>query len=141
MSSICLSIVMIIILGAECPAWRVRIFSGGKPRDPSKRFSFSTAQRCYSLSDCWNSKSRSAVWSSIPSDSRIVLYAGLECQGRYAIGEDKSSGEIDFVPVHLSGDVSSFMVWQSGMYATAGLAEVCCDSATVLTADPTNAGL
>ncbi|OWZ14473.1 hypothetical protein PHMEG_00012056 [Phytophthora megakarya] len=114
-----------------CHGWKVRIYSGGKSTDPSKKFSFSTAQRCFSLSSCWDNKSRAADWSGIPSDARIVFYASSECQGRYAIGEAKSSGEIDFVPAHLSGDVSSFMVWQSGMYATAGFKDLCFEKTTV----------
>ncbi|KAL3659410.1 hypothetical protein V7S43_015681 [Phytophthora oleae] len=117
-----------------CHAWSVRIQSGGKLTDPSKKFSFSTAQRCYSLS-CWDNKSRAAKWSDLPSDARIIFYASTECQGRYAVGEKKSSGEIDFVPEHLSGDVSSFMVWQSGIYATAGFADLCEENALVLTSD------
>ncbi|KAG7378053.1 hypothetical protein PHYPSEUDO_010614 [Phytophthora pseudosyringae] len=102
---------LLVAFSSMCHAWNVRIFSGGKPTDPSKKFSFSTAQRCYSLSSCWDSKSRAAEWSGIPSDARITFYAGWECQSRHAVGDAGSSGYLDFVTVHLSGDVSSFIVW------------------------------
>ncbi|GMF65709.1 unnamed protein product [Phytophthora lilii] len=120
---------------STCQAWELRMYSGGKPTDPSKRFSFGLAQRCYSLTNCCDNKSRAADWSGIPADARVAFYTDSQCQGKYAVGGVQSSGYIDFASVNLCEAVSSFMVWQSGMYATAGFTDACHENATVLTAD------
>ncbi|RLN80413.1 hypothetical protein BBJ28_00019327 [Nothophytophthora sp. Chile5] len=96
--------------------------------------------RCYSTKTCWDDASSTAKWakwSNMWTKFRIVFYQGEECQGDYYASVYAYTGSVVFSKVGLKHGVSSFMVWDYGVYATSGFSNICDESAVLLIANGT----
>lgn len=56
----------------------------------------------------------------------MAFYSGLDCSGNYTqvLGRN---GELDLTATMMDNVISSFMVWESGMYPTRRLIDECPD--------------
>lgn len=81
------------------------------------------AQRCYSF-DCHRGSASSIKWEDMQDDSWIVFFENLGCTGKSMKGQGPD-GQLALGGGEMDNRVSSFMIWESGMYPTRGLRDVC----------------
>lgn len=86
-------------------------------------FRIDRSQRCYSFS-CFFGTVTQINWSNLPALASVTFYQGRQCRGEYVTVPTTES----LIPAgddRLYNAISSVMVWQSGMYATGGIVDVC----------------
>ncbi|KAG7385928.1 hypothetical protein PHYBOEH_008861 [Phytophthora boehmeriae] len=102
-----------------------------------KKFNFGAVQRCYNLFDCFNDKASAASWINAPKDTSFVFYDGESCSGHQYVSTKTPSGQVKFSKVGIDNQISSFMVWQYGTFATSGIVNYCKESAIFQVANAT----
>lgn len=81
------------------------------------------AQRCYSFS-CHQDESSSVKWNKVQENAWLVFYDDLGCNGNYirVFGPEGSLRPDDS---GFDNRLASFMLWESGIYATRGIVDTC----------------
>lgn len=90
--------------------------------DGAKRIDVGPAQRCYSFS-CYSDTASFLKWSDMQTHSWLIFYKDDYCHGDFmkvAPSDVKTWPNSDF-----DNAISSFMVWESSIYPTRGLINVC----------------
>lgn len=81
------------------------------------------AQRCYSFS-CFDNRAKTIWWQNIQATSKLAFYTEPKCKGEiYIVGG--SAGSVPLSDSKPDFSVSSFMIWESGMYPTGGIVDDC----------------
>ncbi|KAF4029032.1 hypothetical protein GN244_ATG19283 [Phytophthora infestans] len=88
---------------------------------------FSTTQKCYTFSSCFDEYGVGADWEDIDG-SAVVFYEKEQCQGSKFVSRSVPKGQVTF---SFSEGAKSFMVWADGMYATKGIELECLERATL----------
>lgn len=81
------------------------------------------AQRCYSFS-CSPDRASFVKWYEVQEEAWLVFFDEVGCKGKYArvFGPD---GKKKLSDLGMDDKVASFMLWESGMYPTRGIVDLC----------------
>lgn len=101
----------------------VYIYNTMHRTDGFKRYQTGPAQRCYSFS-CWNGEVSYITWQRMQETSWIVFYKEPKCTGA-SVTRWGRGGTLILSDVGMGNSVSPMMVWESTMYATRGMVDLC----------------
>lgn len=92
------------------------------------RVSIGPAQRCYTFS-CYDDKASFFTWNDIQTVSWLLFFDYPNCQGDFM---KVRPSVVNITPnFKVESSIESFMAWESGMYPTRGLVDVCSDERAV----------
>jgi hypothetical protein len=55
----------------------------------------------------------------------VVFYSSAYCQAQQAVGSKTPDGALYFHRVNFVKSVASFMIWETGQFATSGVVDAC----------------
>lgn len=93
--------------------------------DYYKRFTTGPAQRCYSFS-CFPDLTTAATWTGIQQNALLVFFNESGCRGNHVKAEGGAATLI-LKGENFDNSISSAMVWESSIYPTRGLVNLCPD--------------
>lgn len=101
-------------------------FYGGEDADSDDEWELKTnmpAQRCFSFA-CERERLTLAKWVEMQEQAWMVFFDDLWCTGKYvrAFGME---GALLLRDSGMDNKVASFMVWESGVYPTRGIVDLC----------------
>lgn len=92
--------------------------------DGAKRIEIGPAQRCYSFT-FYSNKASLLKWSNMQTHSWLTFFKDEDCKGDYMKAEPSEAKvwpSDDF-----DNDISSFMLWESSIYPTRRIINVCAE--------------
>lgn len=121
------------LLVAPCTAGYVFLYDTGYREDGFKRYYVGPAQRCYSFS-CWSDEVSYVSYQQTQHNTWMIFYEKPGCQGKW-VSHFGHSGSLWFSESEMDNKISSMMVWESGMYPTRGMVDLCPEESAMFLKD------